>query len=91
MKLLNKAIDSKDVYFFRQRHKNKVFQTVVAYFAQQAEREGLTKKELAARLQKDPSQITRWFSGPGNWTLDTISDLLLAMNAEMKISIKKIK
>lgn len=83
----NDAISSRNIYFFRQRQKNKVFQSVLAYFAEQAEAEGLTKKALAIRLQKDPSQITRWFSGAGNWTLDTISDLLLAMDAEMEHSI----
>jgi len=80
----NIAISSRNIYFFRQRQKNKVFQSVIAYFAKRAELEGLTKKELAKRLGKNPSQITRWFSGPGNWTLDTISDLLLAMDAEME-------
>jgi len=56
---------------------------VVAYFADQAERHGLTKSSIADRLGKDRSQISRWFSGPGNWGLDTVSDLLLAMGAEM--------
>lgn len=81
------VVNPKDVYYFRQRQKNKVFQSVIAYFAKLAEHEGLTKKDLAERLQKDPAQITRWFSGPSNWTLDTISDLLLAMDAEMQYSI----
>ena len=69
--------------YHQQRQRNRVFEEVVALFAQKAESEGLTKKELAARLGKNPSQITRWFAGPGNWTLDTMSDLLLAMGAEM--------
>lgn len=85
--LNDNTISSKDIYFFRQRQKNKVFQSVLSYFAKQAEFDGLTKTELAERLHKNKSQITRWFSGPGNWTLDTISDLLLAMEAEMEYSI----
>ena len=72
-----------DVYFFRQRLKNKIFQSALAYFVDVAKERNLTKKDIAKLLDKDPAQITRWFSGPNNWTLDTISDLLLAMGAEM--------
>ena len=76
-----------DIYFFRQRLKNKIFQSALAYFAEVAKERNLTKKDIAKLLDKDPAQITRWFSGPNNWTLDTISDLLLAMGAEMKHEI----
>ena len=76
-----------DIYFFRQRLKNKIFQSALAYFASVAKERNMTKKDIAKLLNKDPAQITRWFSGPNNWTLDTISDLLLAMGAEMKHEI----
>lgn len=38
-------------------------------------------------MDRDPAQITRWLSAPSNLQLDTISDLLLAMGAEMDHSI----
>jgi len=80
-------ISSKEIYYFRQRLKNKIFQSILAYFADVAKEGKLTKKDMANLLGKDPAQITRWFSGPNNWTLDTISDLLLAMDAELKHDI----
>ncbi|MFK7776051.1 MAG: multiprotein-bridging factor 1 family protein [Saprospiraceae bacterium] len=36
---------------------------------------GWKKKELAAKLDKKPSVITKWLSGTHNFTLDTLSDL----------------
>lgn len=80
-------LSDREIFYFRQRQKNKVFQSVIAYFAEQAEARGLTKRDIAKLLNRDPAQITRWLSGPSNWTLDTISDLLLAMKAELEINI----
>lgn len=76
-----------DIAYFQQRQRNRVFQEVLRHFANCAANEHITKKHLAEKLGKDPSQITRWFAGPTNWTLDTISDLLLAMDAEMDFTI----
>jgi transcriptional regulator with XRE-family HTH domain len=73
-----------DIEYFRGRQRNHIFQMLVSFFLKKAEEDGLTKKRLAEILGKEPSQITRWLAGPGNLTLDTISDLLLAMGAEMK-------
>ncbi len=80
-------IPAKDIFYFRQRLKNKIFESALAYFVGLAEEKNLTKKDIAKSLGKDPAQITRWFAGPNNWTLDTISDLLLAMDAELKCEI----
>lgn len=72
----------RDIHYFRQRFRNRVFGKLVSFFAEEAERSGVTKKEIANILGRDPSQITRWLSQPSNLTLETISDLLLALNAE---------
>lgn len=77
------VISMDDLYYYRQRHRNRVFSAVVSLFSKLVETKGLTKRELALRLGKEPAQITRWFSGPSNWTLDTVSDLLLAMGGEL--------
>ena len=82
-----KKLPAKDIFYFRQRFKNKIFQSALAYFVELAKEKNLTKKDMANLLDKDPAQITRWFAGPNNWTLDTISDLLLAMDAELKYEI----
>jgi hypothetical protein len=79
----DKPIDLRDMYYFRQRQKNKVFQQMTQRFYELARNEGLTQKELALRARKDPARVNRLMSAPGNFTLDTISDLLLAMGAEM--------
>lgn len=81
----------RDVFYYRQRHKNRVFQSLVAFFATEAERRGLTKKDLAERLKRDPAQITRWLSSPSNLTLDTISDILLSLDAEMDHTISRFE
>lgn len=77
------SMKRRDVAYYRQRQKNHVFTALVDLFAQEAERRGLTKKQLAETLSKDPAQITRWLSAPSNFELDTLSDILLALDAEM--------
>jgi transcriptional regulator with XRE-family HTH domain len=65
--------------------KNRVFEALVALYAEEAETQGLTRKEVAERLKRDPAVVSRWLRAPSNLTLDTISDLLLAVGAEMDV------
>lgn len=39
----------------------------------------MTKTEIATMLGKKPEQVSRWLGGPGNMTLDTLSDLIFAI------------
>jgi transcriptional regulator with XRE-family HTH domain len=82
-------LSNRDIYYYQQRNKNRVFEKLVAFFAAEAERLGITKKEIAQRLHRDPAQITRWLSAPNNLTLDSISDLLLALEAEMDYDVTR--
>jgi hypothetical protein len=72
-----------EVEYFRQRWKNRMHARVLRSFLDKSSEEGnFTRADLARRLGKRPEQITRWLGAPGNWTMDTVSDLLLAMGQE---------
>ena len=72
-------------YFFRQRMKNRIYDAVIAAVEDAAKANGMRKKDIAEKLGVNPSQVTRWLSGPANWEVDTISDLLFAVGAELDI------
>ena len=85
---LNSAeIKRRDIAYYRRRQQNRVFALLAKFFADEAEAGRISKKALADRLGKDPAQITRWLSEPKNFELDTLSDLLLAMDAELDHNI----
>jgi hypothetical protein len=77
----------REIYYYRQRQKNRVFADICAFFAEEAAKGGISKRIIADRIACDPALITRWLSAPSNLTLDTISDLLLALGAEMDCRI----
>lgn len=44
---------------------------------------GVMRSQIAKRLGKDPALVTRQLSAPGNWTIDTISEYLFAINGRL--------
>ena len=84
-------VSEHDLFYYRQRSKNRIFEAISAFIADEAQRKGITKRDIADCLHKDPSQITRWLTSPSNITVDTISDLLLCMGAEMDYFIAKFE
>lgn len=44
---------------------------------------GLSKMELSRRLNKRPSEVTRWLSGTHNFTTDTLTEIAF----ELKVTI----
>jgi hypothetical protein len=79
-----------DIEYYRHRLKNRIFEAIWEEFVKQSDELGLTKKDIADRLDKDPSQITRWLSGPSNLTTEVMSDILLAMDSEPDILISSL-
>ncbi len=70
--------------YFRARLKHRIYSLVVKEFKSS----GLTQADLARRLAMEPAQLSRLLSGPGNLTLETVSDLLFATSAaELESSI----
>jgi hypothetical protein len=83
-----KPIPKGKLAFFQERFRDHLYELVVSEFLKREQTGALTKAAVAQRLGKDPSQITRWLGAPGNWELDTVSDLLLAIaQAEPAISL----
>ena len=69
--------------YYSERLRNRIFSAVLEAFVHESEQGNITKALLARRIGKEPAQVSRWFSGPSNWTLDTISLLLLGIGAEL--------
>jgi hypothetical protein len=65
--------------YFQARLKNRLHNLVLGKFNEAESSENLTRAELARRIGKRPEVLTRLLGAPGNWTLDTISDLLLGI------------
>ena len=73
--------------YFQDRLKNRLYDLIIELFMQR-EADGFTKAELARVLDKRPEQVSRLLANPGNWTLDTISDLLLGIcKAELELGV----
>ncbi len=69
-------------YFFQQRQRNRLYEAVVKAVEDAARLDGVRKKDIADEIGSNPSQISRWLSGPSNWTIDSISDVLWAIGGE---------
>lgn len=77
--------------YFRARLQDRIYDLIVREFIRKEDAGEMTRSNLAQRIKKDPAQISRLLSNPGNWTLDTISDLLLGVcAAELGIEIKPL-
>lgn len=79
-------IDAYWVGYFRENLRGEIYSQVVEAF----EQSGLTKADLARKLDRRPEQITRWLSAPSNLEADTISDLLLALGMRPVVRLERI-
>ena len=68
------AVPHSTLVYFRSRLKQRMFGLIIREF----KNSGLSKADLARRLSKEPAQVSRLLAGPGNTTLDTVSDILFA-------------
>ena len=84
-----KVLSPKALGYFRARLKNRLHELVLTEFMKLENEKDFTKADMARRIHKRPELVTRLLGAPGNWTLDTVSDLLLAMGYELTAQVKK--
>lgn len=82
-------VSDRDMFYYRQRSKNRLFEAITAFYAEEAECRDISKRDIADALRRDPASITRWLTAPSNITSDTVSDLLLSLGAEMEYRVVK--
>lgn len=81
----NLAVPKAAFAYLRTRLKHRIYSLIIKEFRSS----GLTQADLARRLGKDAPQLSRMLSGPGNMTIDTISDLLFAIDGkELSLSVE---
>jgi hypothetical protein len=69
-------IPSRSFVYLQTRTKHKLFSLV----HEKLRSSGITQAQLAKRLGKGTDRVCRLLGAPGNWTLETISDLLFAID-----------
>lgn len=68
--------------YFHARVLNNFYQYVLKKFLEEEKAGRLSKAELARRIERRPEVISRLLGAPGNWGLETATDLLLGICAE---------
>lgn len=79
------AISAHERGYARTATRLKVARAVWALWEQLRAEDGIDQQWLADRLGKHKGQVSRLLNGPGNWTLDTVADLLEAMEGRLTI------
>jgi hypothetical protein len=89
--LSGQPIPVRKLAYFRAQLRYELHRLVLDEFLKQKDQQEITKADLARRLGRKPSWISRSLGAPGNWTIDTVSDLLLGMKAQPVFSVLPIK
>ncbi len=77
--------------YFEARLQDRIYNLIVSEFLRKEANGEMTRADLAYRIHKDPAQISRYLASPGNWTLETISRLLLGVAAaELDLGFKSL-
>lgn len=68
--------------YLEQRVLNNFYAYVLTKFLDEKKRSNLTKAQLAERIGREPAQVNRWLASPNNWTIATLTRLLLGISGE---------
>ena len=81
--LKERPIPESALAYFRARLRNRLHALVLEAFIKESKEKQMTQVELAERIGRSPEQVNRWLGAAGNWTLDTISGLMVGMGVDL--------
>jgi transcriptional regulator with XRE-family HTH domain len=67
-----------------QKEKTRAKMAIAAAIADAMKHEGINKSTLAAKVGKQPSEVTKWLSGTHNFTIDTLVEIAEAMHLKFE-------
>jgi hypothetical protein len=86
--LSDEALNHEHLGYLHARAQNKAHDCVLGVFVEEAEERGINKAYIARRLGKRPEVVGRCLTAPGNWTLDTLAELLGSMGYDVEIQAR---
>jgi hypothetical protein len=84
--LAGEAIPQPELAYYRERLRNRVFDCILDALGERVRTRRFNRLMIARRMGKDPAQVSRLLAYPSNLTLDTVSDLLRALDADLTLS-----
>ena len=91
MNVKNEDVLSEDVLaeqWFQFRYR--LFEELIKAFERAKLEDGLQQKDVAARLGKSPSQISRWLRGQENMNIRSMHDMARAMNCRLRVHVDNV-
>ncbi len=64
---------------------------MLAAYERAMREDGVNQEVIAERLEREPSQISRWLRGLKNPTIRTLSEIALAMDCDLEIKFPALK
>src|SRR6266446_7694343 len=89
--LSDDPLDPEHLGYLHARAQNKAHDCVLAVFADEAGARGINRAYIARRLRKRPEVVSRCLTAPGNWTLDTLGELLGSMGYDVDINARSFR
>jgi len=71
--------------YFETRTMHDWYDFVISKFLEEERAGRLTRAQLARRIKKSPAVMSRLLAAPSNWTLATLSNLLIGIAAEESV------
>jgi hypothetical protein len=89
---LSEVLDSATIpngafVYFRADLLNRIHSLLLRAYHRRHAEEGLSQKDLAARIHRTTAVVNRHIAVAGNWELNTIADYFLGLRARLDVSL----